>query len=356
MFIGVCCCSRYLDRVKALFAIVTRVILVACVGCGGQAPPAKPSELPAAGSEKDDGNGLIAEASVTPGQISKPSSELPPLLDKNREIENANGTTSKGGGPYSHYQYAHYKFIPTPPGSIDESRISPYAKNYVVDDRLETGSINGVVRWGRVVSKTIRKLAQVRKDIGSSAHLGCKANALNTPHDTVVMIRPIERGRGFAQFEGYPTRTMQVGGVVEIGVCGISPFVQVVGPLGSTIRGTLHRPGPATLRDTNNSAPQIKMSFGAQGDRRLGQVVKAGPLELMTERGERGWLYVADHPFYVSVDEHGRFVMLDVPVGRYQLVAWHPPLTPGGPPLTTSRRVQVRANKRMSTRLEFSAR
>jgi hypothetical protein len=36
-----------------------------------------------------------------------------------------------------------------------------------------------------------------------------------------------------------------------------------------------------------------------------------------------GWIIVQDHPYFAVTDEHGQFVLSDVPVGDYQLRFWH---------------------------------
>jgi len=40
----------------------------------------------------------------------------------------------------------------------------------------------------------------------------------------------------------------------------------------------------------------------------------------------QGWIFVADNPYAVVVDEDGRFTLSDVPPGTYTLRAWHPKL------------------------------
>jgi hypothetical protein len=38
----------------------------------------------------------------------------------------------------------------------------------------------------------------------------------------------------------------------------------------------------------------------------------------------RGYLFVADHPYYARTDAQGRFRLERVPPGRYEVVCWHP--------------------------------
>ncbi len=37
----------------------------------------------------------------------------------------------------------------------------------------------------------------------------------------------------------------------------------------------------------------------------------------------KGWLVVAEHPYYVLTDEDGNFKITDVPPGTYTLQLWH---------------------------------
>ncbi len=36
----------------------------------------------------------------------------------------------------------------------------------------------------------------------------------------------------------------------------------------------------------------------------------------------RGWVMVADHPFYAVTNEQGEFVLENVPRGKYKLQVW----------------------------------
>ncbi|MFQ5945942.1 MAG: carboxypeptidase regulatory-like domain-containing protein [Anaerolineae bacterium] len=69
----------------------------------------------------------------------------------------------------------------------------------------------------------------------------------------------------------------------------------------------------------------------------LGQPAGAKPLRLTFEHPEivqvncdihgkgfmRGWIVVANHPYYALTDEEGRFRIPDVPVGPHSLEVWH---------------------------------
>jgi hypothetical protein len=110
----------------------------------------------------------------------------------------------------------------------------------------------------------------------------------------------------------------------------------------------------------------------AAGTRRL---TTPGVVELQSGAGYfwmRGYLFVADHPYYGHGDAEGKFELKDVPAGEYEVVAWHPDwrvvATLRNPdsarvqqvtyrkPLEASRRVVVEAGKTVGVRLELSAR
>lgn len=100
-----------------------------------------------------------------------------------------------------------------------------------------------------------------------------------------------------------------------------------------------------------------------------------GVVELQSGAGYfwmRGYLFVADHPYYVRGDAEGKFRLTDVPAGEYEVVAWHPDwrvaATFRNPDsarvqqvtyrrqLEASRRVVVESGKTAGVKLELSAR
>jgi hypothetical protein len=54
---------------------------------------------------------------------------------------------------------------------------------------------------------------------------------------------------------------------------------------------------------------------------------RAGVIELMSGCGYfwmRGYVFVADHPYFTHTDSNGHFVLPQVPPGQYELVCWLP--------------------------------
>jgi hypothetical protein len=57
------------------------------------------------------------------------------------------------------------------------------------------------------------------------------------------------------------------------------------------------------------------------------RLTSRGLVELSSAAGYywmRGYLFVADHPYYTRTDAQGRFTLERVPPGRYEAVCWHP--------------------------------
>jgi hypothetical protein len=95
-------------------------------------------------------------------------------------------------------------------------------------------------------------------------------------------------------------------------------------------------------------------------------LTRPGVVELSCEAGHpwmSAFMLVASHGYGAVTDDHGAFVIDDVPVGTYPLTMWHPGVTltrviPSlqrfeyEPPYETTRQVEVRANE--ETVVEFA--
>ncbi len=61
------------------------------------------------------------------------------------------------------------------------------------------------------------------------------------------------------------------------------------------------------------------------------------------------WIYAADTPYAVIVDDDGRFVLEDAPPGTYTVTAWHPYLG------SLEQEVTLEPDGTSETRFEFSS-
>jgi plastocyanin len=62
-------------------------------------------------------------------------------------------------------------------------------------------------------------------------------------------------------------------------------------------------------------------------------------VEFPNEDRMRGFVFVADSPWFAVADENGTVRIADLPVGRYELVVWHPAL--GEQPVVRPGTVQI---------------
>lgn len=291
--------------------------------CGG----ALRRRLPPAGSDRDDGSGLLARASSH-------------FYTRGGAAPESYGGSAYGGSAYGGGRYADYQFQP---GEIrGTGEVPAYGTHYsVVPVKEEWGDVVGSVGWGH------------RPATDRPALPGCDAAASAagpSPRHAVVWLRDVSRGRAYPESAGVDRR-WQVGGLLQIRRCGIEPYVQVVGPLGAVLTLRSLRPGKLEVIGRGESGSQaFAVELGSRGGQRFAQLSTGGVLAV--EAGpRRAWLVVAEHPYYAAADEDGRFVLGQVPPGRYRLHAWHPPLAPGGPPLEAERAIVVRPGRTASASL-----
>ena len=260
------------------------LIAVVVAACGSRPVTKRSSSLPPAGSTADDGSGLIASASSELASVSG-------SVVSDSEVSGERPSTESGGDAASRDKgsgkYAGYSFEQRP---VQSTQIGPHGA-YVVDTTVATGRIDGRVSWRRTPKPRVVTDAS------------CGLPQTEVPVDAIVLLSTVARGRGFPTIEGYPTRFMQVGGVFSITRCGIVPRTQVVGPLGAVVRGQQLRQGATSITVSANgqTESELAMSWSGLGDTRIGRVRDSGPTEIKTDKGERGWLYVANHPFHVGV-------------------------------------------------------
>lgn len=294
-------------------------------GCGGT-PPAP--RLPPAGTPGDDGSGGLARASVrfTTGDDEGGFEPRPAGVDN--PYARAYGYGGFTYGPFGGALYGGLGGTPYGGFVVQPSWSSAdRTPAYAVVGSADSGAIEGVVTWPRPPALP----AGLAAPPGCPATAGPALGGGNTVEGVVVYLEKIAAGRALA----WGARPLAVGGAVETTGCGVTPRVQVLGPLPSAV--TLHHLGDAPLRlgvvRTDAPGPPgtaVVAQLGAGGAATV-PVKAAGVYRV--ERGEErrpaAWIVAAAHPYYTITDARGRFVLGEVAPGEYQLVAWHPPVVTG---------------------------
>jgi hypothetical protein len=342
--------------------------LCACaVAACGRAAPRTTQPLAPAGTARDDGRGVLARLSS--------GSALPPRSDAARaraaaketadgEEGDESGADAAGAGGVRYGNY-HFDRAPRP-----HSAPLPYARRYVPFAPVEYGTIEGAVQWPHPPRAPERLVAT---GSGPPDQAAACAGALNQTlalssgsgvANAVVYLEDVATGRMLlgrvnSSFPN-PTKHLQIGGILEWRACRFHPHVQVVAPIGSVLSlSTADEPVAVTATRVEGRARESlwAVPLGARGASHEHLLDRDGFLELRAEaagHAASGWVVVASNPYYALTDEHGRFVIAQVPPGSYTLVVWHEPVVVGftraGEPVThtpppVKRRIVVRARE-----------
>jgi hypothetical protein len=273
-------------------------VIAAVCACGSKAPALYP-----AGDTRDDGHGLLAQAStrfVT-------DEEADGLLDDNPR-RRPYGGSSYGGSPYGGSSYAGY-VVPTWP--VTSPNRSP---KYNQVPGL-TGAIVGTIAL-------------------RGSKLPCNAESVKV---AVVYIEKVQVGRALMN-EGRPA---SVGGTLVKRGCALAPTVQIVTPLPSAL--AIHGDGkPATLR-------VAARSFELQAGGRVSLQLATGTTKVDVDGGASAWIIAIDTPYYAITDDQGRFRIDELAAGTYEVTVWQPPAGKGEPSITKR---TVKVENRRASRLD----
>lgn len=275
-------------------------VLAAACACRG-----KPPTLYPAGDTRDDGHGLLAQASTK--FLTDEQAEL--LVDDPRTPRRYGGS-AYGNSAYGGSSYAGY-VVPTWP--ITSPNRSP---KYNQVPNL-TGAIEGTIA------------------LPAAATTKCGAGS---PQVALVYIEKVQVGRALMN-EGRPA---SVGGTLVKRGCALTPLVQFVTPLPAAI--AIHGDAkPATLRIAAKP-------YDLQPGGRVALQLTAGTTKVEVDGGAAAWIIALDSPYYALTDDRGRYRIDELAAGTYEVTIWQPPSTKAEPTITKR---TVKVDTRRTSRLDI---
>ena len=290
-------------------------VVAAVCACRGKAPPLYP-----AGSDKDDGHGLLAQAST---QILTGDEGDEGLADDARP--RAYGGNGYGGSAYGGASYASY-VVPAWPITAP-NRTPKYNQVQGL-----TGAIEGTIA------------------LRAPAKLPCGELESRV---ALVYIEKVQVGRTLMS----DNRPANVGGTIVKRGCALVPTAQIATPLPAAI--SIHGDAkPARVRiDAKPVDGQLVDRVPAkqhelQAGGRVALQLQAGVTRVQLDDGGAAWVVALDTPYYAITDDRGRFRIDELAAGTYDITIWQPPaakLVNGvvtyGEPIITKRSLKVEAHR-----------
>ena len=276
----------------------TWLLAVVAAACGSKQPALYP-----AGDTRDDGHGLLAQASTK--FVTDEDAEG--LLDDNSRRRSYGGS-AYGDSAYGGSSYAAY-VVPAWP--ITAPNRSP---KYNQVQNL-TGAIEGTIAL-------------------RGSKLPCNADSIKV---AAVYIETVQVGRTLMN----ETRPASVGGTLVKRGCALAPTVQIVTPLPSAL--AIHGDAkPTTLRIATKS-------YDLQAGGRVALQLAAGTTKVDLDDGASAWIIAIDTPYYAITDDRGRFRIDELAAGTYEVTIWQPPSGKGEPTITKR---TVKVENRRASRLD----
>jgi hypothetical protein len=334
--------------------------------CGQMVARREPPPLAPAGSARDDGSGWLARMSSHP-VLRGSGGGRGAAYGGARYGGHGYGGRTYGGQTYGGTLYGNYRSPDFSGPSPDPP--APYRAGYVGGPVANGGAVEGTIVWPgapRVPGRLPAGRAGCARDIPNHTLAMGSGRAVA---NAVVYLEDITRGRlTLGRTWPYPpTRLHQVGGALEWRQCRLRPHLQLSAPIGAMLSVTsadAELTLAGTRLDGSRREPYFTVKLGAPGAEREIQLGRDGFVEVRPDAGAGGgWIVVAPHPYYAVSDEHGRFVLDEIPPGTYTMVVWHEPVVtgvrPGGElvvtaPVVVRRRITVKAGQVQRVLLRLS--
>ena len=134
--------------------------------------------------------------------------------------------------------------------------------------------------------------------------------------DAVVYLKDVQKGKAWQKATAREP-------VLDNNKCRFEPRVQVV-PLGSKIEILNSDPVLHNTHGFLDKKTIFNVAMPLQGMKVKKPLRKAGLLRIDCDSHGwmRGWIYVADNPYYALTAADGTFEISDIPPGDYNMVVW----------------------------------
>lgn len=295
-----------LPRATSLLVIGT----IACGGSGQQQP------LYGAGSEKDEGHGVLARASSKLMTGTEVESEGLGPHRVPRRYEDGDGGDGYGGDGYGMYGGGAYggqsyaSYVAPQWGYPSVNRTPLYTQKPGLASAIE-----GTISWRGAAPKLASSCGAI-KPLDISAE--------RTVAGVLIYIERVSIGRVLPHTSG-EQRPSTVGGVVVKRGCAFVPAVQVVTPVPASL--AIHGDSkPTRIRITapGGAASQSDLHEGG----RVALQAKVGVTRIESEDGAFGaaWVVGVDTPYYAITDDRGHFRIDELAPGTYEVTIWQPPV------------------------------
>jgi hypothetical protein len=298
------------------------LLAMIAAACGGSRPR---QPLYAAGSERDEGHGQLAQASAKLMTDEETEPRLAPGGSSGAKGGKADGDGAYGGTTYGRYV--------------------PPAWSYPTVNRTPTynqkpglrGAIEGRITWRGAPAKLTTACGPIEP---------VRLGAQRAVSGALVYIERVSVGRVLPHASG-EQRPATVGGVIVKRGCAFAPSVQLVTPVpaalaihGDARRTRIRITGPDGVTSTADlhEAGRVPLQLGR------------GITRIDAEDGSIGaaWVVGLDTPYYALTDDAGRFRIDELAPGSYEVSIWQPAVPTVrdgvlvyGAPVIVKRTVQV---------------
>ncbi len=306
--------------------------VIGAIACGG---PSQQQPIYPAGTERDEGHGLLARASsrMLTDEIGEDEA-LPQRTKVPRRYDESYGGDAYGGSAYGGATYATYN--PSPWGYPSVNRMPHYQQQAGL-----SAAVEGTISWRGAIPKVTSACGTI-DPLTISRERGVSGILVYVEKFNVGRVLPNTMGE---------QRPSLVGGVVVKRGCMFAPIAQVVNPLPAQL--AIHGDGVRTRLRVISPGGNSKDSE-LQEAGRLALQLKVGVTRVEAEDGSLGaaWVVGVDTPYFAMTDDAGRFRIDELAAGTYELTVWQPPVptvSAGklvyGPPVIVRRSVRVDAAK-----------